>query len=201
MMILELQARIKWLYSIQNCEKVSTKRRFSKRRKICLEIISNFDLVTNKNKIKKKEKNRLLQYTNRKTVSYKKLDCITHWKITLYNSAWIRKSMRKIIIQWNLVWEIQIVQLKTRNVYKVIENQWLWVSRMKWTNYKKAIKELMFWESSINCFNKKPFRVYDLPKTVIFLDASSCAIWAIFENEPGAHICHKNLITKECLES
>ena len=39
-----------------------------------VEIISKFDLVRNKNKLKKL----LLLYTNRKTVSYKKLDCITH---------------------------------------------------------------------------------------------------------------------------
>ena len=100
-----------------------------------------------------------------------------------------------------MVWEIQIVQLKTRNLYKVIENQWLWDSGMNWTNYEKAIKELIFWESNIKLFNKKPLKVYDLPEAVIFLDASSCAIWAIFENEPGTHTCHKNLITKECLES
>ena len=57
MMFSELQAHIKLLYFNQSCEKVSTKRRFYyKRGKICLETISNFDLVTNKNKIKKKKK-------------------------------------------------------------------------------------------------------------------------------------------------
>ena len=54
MMFSELQAHIKLLYFNQSCEKVSTKRRFYyKQGKICLETISNFDLVTNKNKIKK----------------------------------------------------------------------------------------------------------------------------------------------------
>ena len=53
-MFSELQAHIKLLCFNQSCEKVSTKRRFYyKRGKICLETISNFDLVTNKNKIKK----------------------------------------------------------------------------------------------------------------------------------------------------
>ena len=45
-----------------------------------------------------------------------------------------------------------IVQLKTRNLYKVIENQWLWGSRMNLTNYEKAIKELIFWKSTIKFF-------------------------------------------------
>ena len=46
---------------------------------------------------------------------------------------------------------------------------------MNLTNYEKAIKELIFWKSTIKFFNKKPLRIYDLPKTVIFLDASGCA--------------------------
>ena len=47
---------------------------------------------------------------------------------------------------------------------------------MNLTNYEKTIKELIFWKSNIKFLNKKPLRVYDLSKTVIFLDASSCAI-------------------------
>ena len=39
---------------------------------------------------------------------------------------------------------------------------------MNLTNYEKTIKEVIFWKSNINLFNKKPLRVYDLPKTVIF---------------------------------
>ena len=61
-----------------------------------------------------------------------------------------------------------IVQLKTRNLYKVIENQWLWDSWINLTNYEKAIKELIFWKSNIKFLNKKSLRVYDLSKTVIF---------------------------------
>ena len=66
-----------------------------------------------------------------------------------------------------------IVRLKTRNLYKVIENQPLWISRMNLTNYEKAIKELIFWKDNINFFNKKPLRAYDLPRTDIFSDDSS----------------------------
>ena len=43
-----------------------------------------------------------------------------------------------------------IAQLKTRNLYQVTENQWLWDSRMNLINYKKEIKELIFWKSNIN---------------------------------------------------
>ena len=84
-----------------------------------------------------------------------------------------------------------IVQLKTRNLNKIIENQPSWDSRVNLTHYVKATKKLICWKNNINEFNKKPLRAYDLPRTVLFSDASSSAI-AIFENESGRHTCHKN---------
>ena len=63
------------------------------------------------------------------------------------------------------------------------------------------MKELIFWKNKIKFFNKKPLRVCDLPRIVIFSDASSFAAGAIFENESGIHTCHKNVTTKEHLES
>ena len=72
---------------------------------------------------------------------------------------------------------------------------------MNLTHYEKTIEILIFWKNNINDFNKKPLRVYSLPGTVIFSDASSFAIGAIFENKSGTHTCHKNLTTKERLES
>ena len=56
-------------------------------------------------------------------------------------------------------------------------------------------------EKQHNFFNKKPLRVYDLARTVIFSDASSCATGAIRENKSGTHTCRKNLTTKERLQS
>ena len=53
--------------SFEFCEKVF-------RENAPLETVSKFDLVRNKNKLKK----RFLLCTNGKTVSYKNLDCITH---------------------------------------------------------------------------------------------------------------------------
>ena len=93
------------------------------------------------------------------------------------------------------------MQLQTRYSYKVIENQPLWDSRVNLTDYGKPIKNLIPWKNNINFLNKKPLGVYDLPKTVIFSDASSFLIRAIFENESGTHTCHKTLTTKEGSES
>ena len=84
-----------------------------------------------------------------------------------------------------------MVQLKTRNLYKVTENQPLWDSEVNLTNYEKAIKELILWKIKINLFNKKLLRVYDIPRTFIFSDASSFSKGAIFESESGTHTCQK----------
>ena len=94
-----------------------------------------------------------------------------------------------------------IVQLKTRRLYKVIGNQPLWDSWVNLTNYEKAIKELIFLKNNIIYFSKKPLRFYDLPRIVIFSDASSFTTRSIFEKESGIYTCHKNLTTKEHLES
>lgn len=94
-----------------------------------------------------------------------------------------------------------IVQLKTRSLYKVIESQLLWDSRVNLKNNDLAIKELFFWKNNLKNFNKRPLRVYDIPNTVIFSDASSVAIGAIFENKSRTYTCHKNLTEEESLES
>ena len=61
-----------------------------------------------------------------------------------------------------------IVQLKSRNLYKVTENQWSWDSRVNLTNYEKAIKELIFWQNSINFLNKKPWESTIYPTQSFF---------------------------------
>ena len=70
----------------------------------------------------------------------------------------LAKACRKLISTKFILGDI--VQLKTRNLHKVIENQLLWLD-------SKAIKELIFWKNNINFLNKKPLRAYDLPRTVI----------------------------------
>ena len=61
-----------------------------------------------------------------------------------------------------------IVQLKTRNLYKVIENQLLWDSRVNLTNYEKAIKELIFWKNS---YLAPP--IYLIPRVIAHIKRSS----------------------------
>ena len=51
--------------------------------------------------------------------------------------------------------------------------------------YEKAVKELTFCKNNKKIFNKKPLRAYDLPRTVIFSDASNFAIGAILRMSQG----------------
>ena len=60
------------------------------------------------------------------------------------------KACRKLISTKFVLGDI--VQLKTRNLYKVIESQPLWDSRVSLTNHEKAIKELIFWKNNVNFF-------------------------------------------------
>ena len=135
-----------------------------------METIAKFDLVRNRNKFKKQKNCQL--YKN------KKLDCILIEKLPYTIARELGKACGKLISTKFVLGDI--VQLKTRNLYKAIENQPLWDSRVNLKYYEKAIKELTFWKNNINFFfNKKPLRAYDLPRTVIFSDASSFAIGAI----------------------
>ena len=73
-----------------------------------------------------------------------------------------------------------LVQLKTRYLYQVIKSQLRWDSRINLKNHDLAIKELFFWKNNLINSNKRPLNFYDIPKTVIFSDASSYTIGAIF---------------------
>ena len=82
-----------------------------------METISNFDLVENRGKLKKW----FLLHPSRKTVSYKNLNCILIEKLTSTTAY--------------AFW-----QLKTRNLFKAIENQLLWDARVSLINRENSIK-------------------------------------------------------------
>ena len=71
-------------------------------------------------------------------------------KLPYITARELGKACRKLISTKFVLGDI--VQLKTRNLYKVIESQPLWDSRVRLTNYEKAIKELIFWKNCINFF-------------------------------------------------
>ena len=95
-------------------EKVSTKRRFYYNQgKICLETISSFYLVRNKNSFYCIPTEKMSDVKNSTVLLIEKLPYTTAHEF--------EKACGKLIsIKFGLG---DIVQLKTRNLYKVIENQ------------------------------------------------------------------------------
>ena len=116
-----------------------------------VETISKFDLVMNKNKLKKQ----LLLYTNRKTVCYKNSIVLLIKKLPYTTARELGKACRKLI-PTKFALE-HIVQLKTRNLHKVIENQLLQGLPSELNKLRKGNQRINTLEkqlfSSTNIFN------------------------------------------------
>ena len=90
-----------------------------------------------------------------------------------------------------------IVQLKTRNLYKLIESRISWDKLLNITFYHDVIDELMFWKLNLLELNKRPIIKYNVPSLRVFSDASSTGIGAIFDK----NIVYRNLESMERSES
>ena len=98
-----------------------------------METISNFDLVRNKNEIKK---NGFYCIPTEKLSDIKNSIVLLIEELPYTTARELGKTCGKLISR-KVVWG-DIAQLKTRNLYKVMENQQLWDSRMNLTNLRKG---------------------------------------------------------------
>lgn len=69
-----------------------------------------------------------------------------------------------------------IVRLKTRFLYKVIDDQSSWDSRVNILNFNEALKEIIFWRDNITSLNKKYIKNNVELQFSIFSDASDSGI-------------------------
>lgn len=83
-----------------------------------------------------------------------------------------------------------IVRLKTRFLYKLIDSQYSWDSFLKITDHEEVVKEVIFWRDNIKRLNKKPISSERIVNSFVFSDASDHAIGSIIAN--NNFICHKN---------
>ena len=90
-----------------------------------------------------------------------------------------------------------IVRLKTRKLYKAIENRVSWDKKFSLCNNIELIDDLLFWKLNIVNLNKRMIVKYSIPFLKIYSDASSTGIGAIFEN----NVCYRNLDNTEKGES
>ena len=88
-----------------------------------------------------------------------------------------------------------IIRLKTRFIYKVIDNQNSWDSHLNILNYPEAHKDILFWRDNINDLNKRNIIENTFSSITIFSNASSTGIGAICES--NNLVCHKNFNLEE----
>lgn len=83
-----------------------------------------------------------------------------------------------------------IIRLKTRSIYKTIDNQLSWDGRLNILNYPNTHKEIIFWRDNIKTLNERSVLKDHALKLIISSDASDKGIGAICESKNL--ICHKS---------
>ena len=84
-----------------------------------------------------------------------------------------------------------IVSLKTRYLYKIIDSCNNWDTKINVTNYNDALEEIFFWKNNLDAFNVKKINGNDKPFHItVHSDASDNAVGVITDN--GIR-CHRNL--------
>ena len=92
-----------------------------------------------------------------------------------------------------------IIRLKTRSIYKTVDEQLSWDRRLNILNYPDAHKEIIFWRDNIKVLNKRTVLKDQTSKLIISSDASDKGIGAICESK--SLVCHRSFNIFECHNS
>ena len=94
-----------------------------------------------------------------------------------------------------------IVQLKTRNLYKIIGARHSWDNRIfVWEN-DGVINEIHFWRLNVSRLNWRPMFYQEIPHVYTLSDASNYALAAYYVLEETQNISFKNLSPDEAAQS
>lgn len=88
-----------------------------------------------------------------------------------------------------------IIRLKTRSIYKTIDEQLSWDGRLNILNYPNAHKEIIFWRDNINALNNRTVLKDHTLKLIVSSDASDKGIGAICVSK--SLICHRPFNSRE----
>jgi len=88
-----------------------------------------------------------------------------------------------------------VVRLKTRSFYTLIESRTRWDTKVNRFNYKNIEGDLMFWKDNLQLLNRRYIKDFHIPMAFCFSDASSVAVGAIIKGND--FISHKNLSIEE----
>ena len=94
-----------------------------------------------------------------------------------------------------------IVQLKTRNLNKIIEARHSWDSQISVRENDGVINEIHFWRLNLSRLNCRPMFYQEIPHVYISSDASNYAIAAYYVLEETQNISFKNLSPDEAVQS
>ena len=89
-----------------------------------------------------------------------------------------------------------IIKLKTRSLYKAIDEAASWDGKFNIFNYSDAHKEILFWRDNIDLLNNKSILKSQV-KYTIYSDASSSGIGAILKEGSSLNVCHKMFDVRE----
>lgn len=89
-----------------------------------------------------------------------------------------------------------VVNLKTRELYKLIENRWSWDATINILNFSGVHQELLFWDSNLDRLN---CRCLDesLHQLTVFSDASKYALGAGVLDKNTANVSHRFFTVNE----
>ena len=73
-----------------------------------------------------------------------------------------------------------IAQLKTRNIYKIIQAELKWDKSIRLHENGKAIQEIIFWQNNLIRLNSRVLYPYQVPTAFISSYASNQALSAHF---------------------
>ena len=85
-----------------------------------------------------------------------------------------------------------IVRLKTRNLYFVVETRLSWDSRINLKTFSGALKELFFWKDNLNLYISKDLLTYNVPKLIVVSDASETGLASCLLNNGHLKVSYKN---------
>ena len=90
-----------------------------------------------------------------------------------------------------------IVQLKTRFLYKSIEQSSSWDKTFNIGNYNDTVDEILFWKFSLVKYKNKVINCYYIPLFHVHSDTSNTVIASVFDVRGKKNICYRNLTDLE----
>jgi len=117
------------------------------------------------------------------------VSCINKLLLSPYTTARILSRLAGKIVSMKFVL-LNIIRLKSRYIYKVIDEQRTWDNRLNILNYPEAHREIIFWRDNIIKLNVRNINSDSKsPEVFMFSDASNSGIGAISSNKNLK--CHK----------